>query len=797
MTTRLASELDLPEVLALVAAHARTRRAHELITRTDTLLDFGEGVLACRLTAQMSRLVDEEGTLSFAGVDEAEALCGPDVPAPREIPELLLLVALARRVAEVRRTLLAAPGELDHLHELAGRLPDTQGLVEWASSRLGRDGQIPDSASPLLAQLRRRLVQVRGEVVRRLEAVRRAHADAATDAPPTLRRDRYCLPVRAGARAQLPGLVLDSSGSGATVYLEPYEVVELNNTLADSAAREQEEIRRIVDEVAAAMAEVRGDLARATGVLAALDAAQARVRFGRAAGGRLVEPGGDELILHGARHPLLDRRLHDLRAQLFSERPATDPSRDAVPLDFRLPPGTRTLVVSGPNAGGKTIVLKTLGVMVLLAYRGVPLPVDEGTSVPRLDQLWAHVGDEQNVAADLSTFSGAMAATGELLEHAGPRTLALFDELGAGTDPLEGAALGCALLEELGRRDALTVATTHLAAIALYAGSNPGMGNAAMEYDETRGRPTYELRLGRPGRSRGLEIAAAMGLPEPVLERSRALLGEEHLKLERWLERLEQAEAALRDERAGAARELAAARRARSEAEAAAARLDEERRALDQALVKERDRLRRRAREQLETALAVAAEAAREHRAVGRREAERLRAEATRLETPRTAAAEPSGGVEELAPGEAVRIRSLGSVGVLQELRGGRALVAAADKRLWVPRDDLEAAPGSGSGTAPRRTAVKVEVETAPAVELNLIGLDAESARAELEHFLDRALASGRAQVRVVHGHGTGTLRRMVREVCGGHPAVHAFRHPPQHLGGSGVTEVTLEGADG
>lgn len=778
-----------------MAAHARTRRAQQQITHIHTLLDFGEGVLACRLTAEVVRLLEEDGPLPFAGVDEAAPLCDAATPAPREIPELLLVIGLARRVAEVRRALLAAPGDLARLHELAGRLPDTEGLVQWAASRLGRDGQIPDSASPLLAQLRRRLVQARGELVRRLEAVRRAHPDAATDAPATLRRDRYCLPVRAGARAQLPGLVLDSSGSGATVYLEPYEVVELNNTLADSAAREQEEIRRIVDEVAAAIAMVRADLARGVDILTALDAAQARVRFGQAAAGRLVEPGGDELVLRGARHPLLDRRLHDLRAQLFPERPTADPARDAVPLDFRLPPGTRTLVVSGPNAGGKTVVLKTLGVMILLAYRGIPLPVDEGTAVPRLDRLWYHVGDEQNVAADLSTFSGAMAATAELLGDAGPRTLALFDELGAGTDPLEGAALGCALLAELGQRHVLTVATTHLAAIALYAGSTPGMGNAAMEYDEDRGRPTYQLLLGRPGRSRGLEIAAAMGLPTPVLERARELLGEEHLKLERWLERLEEAEAALRQERAAAVRENSELRRVRADAEAVAARLEEERRSLGQALVRERDRLRRRAKEQLDAALAAAEEAAREHRAVGRRETERLRAAALRLETENPQ--EPGSGRDagELAPGQVVRVRSLSSDGVLQEVRGGRALVAAADKRLWVERGDLEPVADRATGAhASRPPAVQVEVESEPAGELNLIGLDAESARAELEHFLDRALAGSRVAVRIVHGHGTGTLRRVVREVCGAHPAVRSFRHPPQRRGGSGVTEVALEG---
>ncbi len=234
---------------------------------------------------------------------------------------------------------------------------------------------------------------------------------------------------------------------------------------------------------------------------------------------------------------------------MFGENERRDPGHRVVPLDFQLPEGVRTLVVSGPNAGGKTVVLKTIGLMALMCRHGIPLPADVGTTVPEFSGLWCHIGDEQDVAADLSTFSGSMAATARLLEEADGGTLVLFDELGAGTDPLEGAAIGCALLEELSKRGAVTVVTTHLASIALAASAADGMENAAVEYDEKRQRPTYALVVGRPGRSRALEIAERMGVSEAVLERARELLGGDHLELDRWLRRLEALEGQLEAER--------------------------------------------------------------------------------------------------------------------------------------------------------------------------------------------------------------------------------------------------------
>jgi DNA mismatch repair protein MutS2 len=674
------------------------------------------------------------------------------------------------------------------LENLSLELPDTTALIAEVAPRLGRDGTVRDDASPELARLRREISRVRTEVIGELDAVRRAHPEAVTDAPPTMRRDRYCVPVRSSAKAQVPGLLLDTSARGATSFVEPFAVVELNNRLAAATAGEREEIRRIVEEIARAFADARDDLAAAVEVLGEIDAVQARALFGRVMEGRVVVPGGGrELIILGARHPLLDERLHKLRLEVFGEAEQRDPHHRVVPLDFRLPENVRTLVISGPNAGGKTIVIKTLGMMALMCARGIPLPVEEGTIVPSFARIWCHIGDEQDVAADLSTFSGAMAATARMLGDADGDTLVLFDELGAGTDPLEGAALGCALLEELTRRSSLTVASTHLAAIALAASSADGMDNAAMEYDEDSERPTYRLTMGRPGRSRGLEIADRMGISEPVLERARELLGGNHLEIDRWLRRLEALEQELEIEREEARRRQKEAERLRKDASSELERLQSERRKVPEELAQTREELRRRAKKKLDAAIETLKEAMREQKALGRRRLQKLRDEALRLEEP--GAGDRSVPSDDLVPGARVRV-ALGGEGELREVRGTRAQVTVGGKRLWVPVADLEMI---GGPRPVKKSEIRVESGNDAPRELNLIGLDSEGAREELERHLDQAFTAGLRSIRVVHGHGAGILRRMVADVCRNHPAVRSFRHPPQGFGGTGATEIELE----
>jgi len=792
-TRSIDSELEFDTVLRLVAAHARTRVGRVVLTSCAGLADPTDSRRLADLTEAVGRLVESDGTLVLSGVDDAEPWLEPGVPISTDPAELLHLVRLARRVAAVRDRLAKASSDSDALSELGALLPDTRDLVAWAAPRLGRDGRVPDDASPELARLRRLTTRLRQDLVARLEAIRRGHPDVATDAPPTLRRDRYCLAVRTNVRSRMPGLLLDVSGTGATAFVEPFAVVEDNNELVQAVAAEAEEVRRLVAEVAAAFAEVQDDLRTARDVLGELDAAQARVLFGATVEGRLVRPRPGHLLrLVGARHPLLDERLHGLRAEVFGDRERRDRDRRVVPLDLELTPDVHTLVISGPNAGGKTIVLKTVGLMVLMASWGIPLPAADGTALPEVSDVWCHIGDEQDVSADLSTFSGAMAATAGLLASASDRTLVLYDELGAGTDPLEGAALGCALLEELVERDCTVLATTHLAAIAMSATTTPGMDNAAMEYDEVAGGPTYRLRVGRPGRSRGLEIADRMGVTRTVLERASELLGGEHLELDRWLRRLEELETQLERERVEIARDRSRLERELGELEHDRTEVEAARRRIPEELTAERDRLRRQAKERLEAALARLDTAIAERDALGKRRREQLRREALALDANAPSRGQDDGSVRELAVGDVVHVTTLGADGELVELRGSRALVVVGGKRTWVAAADLAPATAGPMTTRRRPRPVRIDTEDPESRELKLIGLDTERAREDLERFLDRAFASGTPAVRVVHGHGTGALRRMVTDVCRTHPAVRSYRHPPQHLGGTGATEIQL-----
>ena len=785
MNRALAVELEFDKLQTLVSTQAQTRLGRALLTAIDGLPPLATAARSARLTKAFDRLIDEDGRLSLEGVDDALEWLEPAAPAPTEPRHLLPLLALARRIAAARARLSAAPADIA---ELGHTLTDTSELIAYVAPRIRRDGTIDDHASPELRRLRRLIGRVRQELVQQLDGIRKGHPDVVLDAPPTVRRDRYCLPVRANARGQLPGLLLDSSGSGATAFVEPFGVVELNNDLAGATAGERHEEQRIVADIAARFLAMRDQLAAAVVTLTELDAIQARAQFGRLIDGHVVVPGeGSELLLRQARHPLLDERLQDLRVEVFGGDERRDPSHHVVPLDFRLPEGVRTLVVSGPNAGGKTVVLKTIGLMVLMCYHGIPLPVDDGTLIPEFDVIWCHIGDEQDVAADLSTFSGAMAATARLLERADHHTLVLYDELGAGTDPLEGAALGCALLEELTDRSCLSVATTHLAAIAMTAGETDGMDNGAMEFNEAEGRPTYALTIGRPGRSRALEIASRSGIPQSILGRASDLLGGQHLELDRWLSRLEALEQELIGEREACDRQQRVLHERQRDVEQKLVQLQQDRDQLPRELAHERELLQRRAQRQLDEALARLDDLISRHEKIGKRQRQRIRAEALAFDEPPTGVDDdiPAG----LEPGTGVRVLSLNRTGVLSAIRGTQAQVMLDGKRLWVTASDLAL---DKSAEAPTIATVEVSGDESPGSELRLLGMDRESARDELERFLDQALANGPSRVRVVHGHGTGVLRRMVAEVCRSHPAVRSFRHPPQHLGGTGVTEVTL-----
>ncbi len=797
--------LEFPSMLALLAEGAATDLGRERLMGLRPTADLEALAQRRRYFEETLRLLADRGLVPSRERDLAPILRGlerfdQDLGG-RELIEIgALIEATSDAVARIR----AADPPCLALGERVAGIASLEDLARRLKKTFDARGEIREDATPRLAELRGRIRSTRQKIYDQLSSSVEVHREHLSEETIPMRGGRLVLVLQSGARGKVPGLVHGRSGSGKSFYFEPLDAVEGNNQLQQAVEDEQAEKARILIETIGLLRGRLDEIRDHADLLGELDLQQSAARFAERSGGHLADiSAGRQVLLTKARHPLLDPRLADLRREALGKEGHTG---SITPLEIELDEQRRALVITGPNAGGKTVALKTPALFALLHQCGLPLPAEPGSRMPIFSAVVATVGDDQDMLADRSTFSGRLLRLREAWEEAGRDSLVVLDELGSGTDPEEGAALSIALLEGLLSRGGLILVTTHLTQVAAFALEAEGAFCAAMQFDVETGHPTYRLLPGPPGGSEALALAQRLGLPKAWTDRAEELLGSEHRDLRRMLEELERHRAELQEVQSGLEAELRSAEALRRRLAEREQELADEKRGLGEKLRRQLDTFRNETQNKLKL----------EIEGLRQREEERKRGLAqARLPTAgeivgklfAEAPAPPEDLAEELPlkVGGLVRHRRLGWVGTLEKLERGRAQVKVDGRTLLCQEKEIAgtaaAKPAVGSRPAARPTDLVVRTRAAIEVpelgethsELNLIGQRVEAALRVLDDYLDRAVRSAARNVRIIHGHGSGRLRQAVREHLKAHPAVVSLRAGAPEEGGDGATVVELD----
>lgn len=707
--------------------------------------------------------------------------------APLELLEIATTLGAGRRIKGFFERIgdkgaLARQG-VPLLRARAAIIQPLPQMEEAIANAIDEKAEVKDSASPALRRVRKQIGRMRDDILGRLSGILQDGSFQKVVQEPviTMRDDRYVLPLKPNFRQSIRGVVHGQSGSRSTLFVEPLEVLEQNNRLAELRMEEREEVERILRELSGMLAQEVEPIESMLGALAALDAIASRARFGIEYGAAvpMVSTQGD-VRLRAARHPLL----------LWKAKAAGAVNK-IWPNDIVIGREARVLVLSGPNAGGKTAVLKTVGVLCLMAQAGLPVTAGEGSELPCFGSFFADIGDEQSLEQNLSTFSSHVSQIAEILRLADENSLVLLDELGSGTDPAEGAGLGAAVLESLIERGCVTMITTHQNALKLFGAETGGAVNAAMEFDPITLQPTYRLTPGRPGRSYGLDMAARLGIPDAVIKRARARLSDDDARLETLLRQVEQDTQRLDSERNVLARDLTLVRQQQGETEAALKAAKEE--AIE---------VRARAHQESREVLALMRQKLKELSNARAQEQDGIKTVRSDIESlARTLEPEkvvpermPSGTMPDVHPGDQVRIPRLARSGTVLFAQHGVLEIEVDGKTLKISAEEVvpgervrqrkTAAPGWGTDLQ--------ELEQAPD-RLNLLGLRVEEALAEVDRYLDRVGLCHLSIVTIIHGLGTGALKTAMTGYLKHHPLVAATRTGEPAEGGAGVTVVELK----
>jgi len=788
ITPETLKRLEFDKILAEIAVQAHSDVTREQVMATAPLADPEQIRLIAGRIDEVRGLISQGIALRLAAFEDIRPLLEAVRPAGAFLApqDLLRFIPVLSAFSEISRQ-LAPRSDTPRLASLSPPLRPFPEILEPLAASIDHDGSIMDSASVQLREIRRAKRSLAARIRKKIEEIVRDNAIEVflQDDFITQRSGRWVIPVRMDSKGMVRGVVHDVSASGETAFMEPLEIIPFVNELENVSAEEKAEEIRILRQLSAWLREDAPALEGCFATLVALDGLNCMARFAERHG--LETPGlncDGVLRLAQARHPLL----------LMLQRQGTIPR--VQPLDLEMGDDGRVMVITGPNAGGKTIALKTAGVLTLMALCAIPVPCDGARSTfPLLDTLLVDIGDEQSIEQSLSTFSAHVARIVAILGLAGPRSLVLLDELGAGTEPQQGAAIACGVLRDLQERGATVIATTHLSEIIGFVHRTAGMINAGMEYDATTYTPLYRLISGEPGHSHAVEIARRYGMPERVIAFAREMVGSGGAEFTALLADLHRR----RDELSEAQRELdrqkELVRRKQQDVEARAGAIEVARReASDKAWAEARELIsatRRQMNELLD-------EYKREKRAEIIEKLRQSETELTEQLKPRTSGGHDKRPLKEVKAGDAVHISSLGHDGVVVSVdpRQGKARVRTGSMEVDVGVGDLEVPHRQGKEKERRPPGGDWKAEPAGSEEreLKLIGLRVDEALDLLEPFLNHASLNGLHEVRVIHGVGTGRLRDAVREHLARHPLVEEFRPGGPYEGRDGATVVLLRG---
>ncbi len=782
--------LEFPLAKARVAHYASFQLSRQSILDLQPLTDRDRIVERLAESAEAGRLLSllpDFTTGAVSDIQPAATLAAQGlVLQPGEFQEVARTL---HAVAQTRSRIHEYRDELLRLWSIAEGLSDLDALANELTRGIGPSGEILDSASPKLYEIRKRTIEARQELVEHLEGfVMSAEGqNLLTDQLVTQREGRYVIPVKAELRREIRGIVHDVSNSGATVFMEPWSAVEQGNVLRELELGERNEIERLLRERSEALGKHAEEIGHSLTAIAELDVAIAKARYAREvqalepivlAGGAVEADTDTVLVLKEARHPLLG------------------PS--AVPLTLEMGTEFRGLVVTGPNTGGKTVMLKTVGLLSAMMQSGIPIPASDGTALPVFDGIFADIGDEQSIEQTLSTFSWHMSNLVRIVTNSTKRSLVLLDEPGSSTDPSEGAALARSLLQHFLQQGVLTLATTHYTDVKVYAHTAPGLQNASLEFDPVTSSPTFRLQMGFPGASNALATAARLGLPEELVDNARRLLPKAEQDLAALLSDLET--------------EKRAAETLNDELEHERVTLQALKRELDEELVRARDQERSAIREARDSITREAAALHRQMREVsaelrkhrGKEQLElarrtmgtaqaRLSSDELRLPPQPDREAEPVDD-SDIRLGDTVRIRGTNADATVLSISENnfQLEVQCGQTKLWLGVDTVDKIART---PRPQGQSVSIRARKSDRYvprELDLRGKRADEIEPALDTYFNAAAFADVPSVRIIHGFGTGTVRNIVREYVAASRLVRSFRPGQQNEGGDGVTIVDL-----